>query len=44
MYKKPRHLFIKKLYFGFFQTIKAYIYIYAIYNIYNIYMDIYIWI
>ena len=22
MYKKPRHLFIQKLYFGFFQTIK----------------------
>ena len=23
MYKKPRHLFIKKLYFGFFQTFKG---------------------
>ena len=22
MYKKPRHLFIQKLYFGFFQTFK----------------------
>ena len=27
MYKKPRHLFIKKLYFGFFQTFKDYIHI-----------------
>ena len=26
--QEPRHLFIKKLYFGFFQTFKAYIYIY----------------
>ena len=25
MYKNPRHLLIKKLYFGFFQTFKAYI-------------------
>ena len=24
MYKKPRHLFIEKLYFGFFQTFKSY--------------------
>ena len=27
MYQKPRHSFIKKLYFGFFQTFKGYMYI-----------------
>ena len=26
MYKKPRYLLIKKLYFGFFQTFKPYVY------------------
>ena len=35
IFKKPRHLFTKKLYFGFFQTFKAsktiYIYIYVVY-------------
>ena len=25
IYKKPGHLFTKKLYFGFFQTFKVYI-------------------
>ena len=29
MYKKPKHLFVKNLYFGFFQYIYIYIYIYA---------------
>ena len=39
--QEPRHLFVKKLYFGFFQTFKAFIYIYIYIYIYMyIYGDI----
>ena len=41
--QEPRHLFIKKLYFGhfgFFHTFKAYIYIYIYTYIYGDYGDI----
>ena len=40
MYKKPRHLFIKKLYFDFFQT--SYIYIYIYIYIMGIYLCVFL--
>ena len=45
--QEPRHLFIKKLYFGhfgFFHTFKAYIYIYIYIHIYMGIMGIYVYV